>query len=167
MPLPPKIAKILFLLIFFIPLAWALSTDQSQPLYISSKSATYDREKHIIIYEGNVQAHQGTSNLSGDKLTIYQTPSNKIDNLVTTGNPAHYDTIPEPNKSRLFVVAQKITYYPDKKIVVLEGNAEVKQENNLFKGPYIWYDMVNGVVHSRTNNPNERTTVIIEPQSLK
>lgn len=166
MSLMPKLIVNFFgwLLLILCSPVLALSSDQSQPLTINSDSATYDRDKHIIIYDGNVDAHQGTSNLSGDKLTIYQTPENKIDYLVTIGNPAHYNTIPEPNKGRLFVVAQKITYYTEKKIVVLEGKAEVKQDNNLVSGPYIWYDMTNGIVHSKTNNPNERTTVVIQPQ---
>ncbi len=143
--------------------AWALDEDQYQTLHISSVAATYDREHHLTVYEGNVQVEQGTSHLDGDKVTIYQSKDNSIIKMIANGKPAHYHTIPSPNKNQLFVEALQITYTPQEKIVLLEGAGQVKQEENLFTGPHIWYDMKNGIVHSITNNENERTVVIIQP----
>jgi lipopolysaccharide export system protein LptA len=149
---------------------WALDTDQNQVMHVLSDSATYNRDDHTITYEGKVQGSQGSAKLDGDKLVVYQMTTsqpgdnNNIEKIIVYGNPAHYSTLPNPDKARLFVEALKITYDPQKKTVLLEGHARVNQEGNIFTGPHIWYDMVNGVVHSTSTNNQERTEMIIQPQ---
>lgn len=147
--------------------AWALDSDQYQVMHVISNTATYDRNQHTIIYDGAVQMDQGTSHLDGDKVIVYQLPAtntNKIQKVVALGNPAHYSTLPQPNKARLFVEALKITYDPTSKTVLLEGNGKVTQEGNVFSGPHIWYDMANGVVHSLAAPGKQRTEMVIQPQ---
>lgn len=146
--------------------AAALDTDQYEAMHVVSDTATYDRDHHTITYEGHVQVEQGTSHLDGDKVIIYQMPddSNKTQQVIAYGQPAHYSTIPQLNKSRLFVEALKITYDPNTKTVLLEDQGRVTQDGNIFSGPHIWYDMVNGVVHSVKGPGNERTEVTIQPQ---
>lgn len=146
--------------------AEALDSDKYEDMHIISNTATYDRDQSVIIYEGNVQANQGSSHLDGHKIVLYQMPNdkNKIEKIIAYGKPAHYNTLPNPHKARLYVEALTITYDPNKKTVLLEENALVNQDGNVFSGPHIWYDMANGVVHSLTNSRNERTEMIIQPQ---
>lgn len=150
-----------------ITTAWALDSDKYAPMHVISDTATYDRNQHTITYEGSVQMNQGTSHLDGDKVIVYQIPdsNNKIDKIIAFGKPAHYSTLPQANKSRLFVEALKITYNPVKRTVLLEENGRVNQDGNIFTGPHIWYDMVNGVVHSQATTGKQRTEMIIQPQS--
>lgn len=164
-----KINACLFLTLLTVGVltpAQALDTDKYQPMKVSSNSATYDRDNHTITYEGNVQAEQGSSHLDGDKLIVYQTEENRVKEAVTFGKPAHYDTLPSPDKKRLYVEALKITYNPNDKTVLLEGNGKVTQDGNVFTGSHIWYDMVNGIVRSQPTKTNERTVVIIQPQTV-
>lgn len=146
--------------------AWALDSDRYAVMHVISNTATYDRNQHTIIYEGTVTMEQGTSHLDGDKVVVYQASdnANKIQKVIAFGNPAHYSTLPQANKARLFVEALKITYDPTNKTVLLEGNGQVKQDGNVFSGPHIWYDMANGVVHSLAVPGKQRTEMTIEPQ---
>jgi len=157
----------ILMIVFFN--SWALDSDKYQVMHIVSDTATYNRDQHTIIYEGNVQADQGSSKIDGDKLIVYQNSDdkNKIKQIIIFGEPAHYSSLPEADKPRLFVEALKITYDPNLKTVLLEGHGKVSQDGNIFSGPHIWYDMVNGVVHSLTDKNikgNERTEMIIQPQ---
>lgn len=161
--------KIIFMLLFCISefsTAWALDSDQYQVLHVLADSATYDRNQHTITYVGKVQVNQGSSHLDGDRVIVYKMPdnSNKIQKIIAYGNPARYNTIPSLDKPRLYVEALKITYDPIKKTVLLEEHGRVNQDGNIFSGPHIWYDMVNGVVHSLAVPGAERTEMIFQPQ---
>ncbi len=154
------------LFFFGVNSAHALDSDQYQPLSIVSDDAVYDRNQHTITYTGSVRGEQGSSHIDGDKMIVYQTPgnANKIQKIEIFGNPAHYNTLPAPNKERLYVEALKITYNPLERTVLLEQQAKVIQAGNIFTGPHIWYDMVNGVVRSLATPGKERTMMIIQPQ---
>jgi lipopolysaccharide export system protein LptA len=158
----------LFIIILLLTLtsAYALDSDQYQPLQVTSDTATYDRNQHTITYLGNVQAEQGSSHLDGDKVIVYQVPdnTNKIQKIEIFGNPAHYNTLPAPDKERLYVEALKITYNPNDRTVLLEQQSKVQQAGNIFTGPHIWYDMVNGVVRSLAGPGKQRTVMIIQPE---
>ncbi len=164
-PLGIKLNKKLIAIILLCSstIAWALDTDKYQPMYVDSHSATYDREQRILIYEGNVQTEQGSSHLKGDKVLVYQGENNQIKYIEIFGKPALYNTLLSPNKERLYVEAFKITYNPNDKTILLEGNGKVKQ-GNIFTGPHIWYDMKNGIVRSKPTKANERSVFILQPQ---
>src|ERR1700677_2465579 len=92
--------------------ASALDTDKYAVMHVVSESATYDRNQNTITYIGHVQGDQGSSKVDGDKMVVYKMPDSgsKIRQVVIYGKPAHYSTLPSPNKSRLYVEALKITY---------------------------------------------------------
>lgn len=159
-----KGAIIIGLLLCTFCTAFALSSDQYQTLHVTANAATYDRTQRTITYEGNVQADQGSAHLDGDKVIVYKSEDDKIKQMVAYGRPAHYNTLPSAHKGRLYVEALKITYDPNAKTVLLEKNGKVKQNGDSFSGPYIWYDMVNGIVRSKTTQGKDRTEMIIEPQ---
>lgn len=164
---PLKLHKIFLIALTagWLTASWALDSDKYEVMHVISDNATYDRNQHTITYEGTVQVNQGTSHLDGDKMIVYQLANgNKIRQIITYGNPAHYNTIPSAGKNRLYVEALKITYDPIKKTVLLEGKGRVNQDGNIFSGPYIWYDMINGMVHSRATKGQQRSEMIIQPQ---
>jgi lipopolysaccharide export system protein LptA len=163
--------KTLLLALIWMTAANALDSDKSAPMHVISNSATYDRNQHIITYDGNVQGDQGSARLDGDKLVVFQNPddtneSNKIKMLIVYGNPAHYSSLPAPDKGRIYVEAYKITYDPNNKTVLLEDHGRVTQDGNVFSGPHIWYDMVNGVVRSQAIPGKERSEMVIQPQQI-
>ncbi|ABS77934.1 lipopolysaccharide transport periplasmic protein LptA [Coxiella burnetii] len=158
--------QIALLLLTGLPLlAVALSSDQFKPYHVRSIEVIYRRPDHITLYHGDVYATQGTTWISGDKVIVYHNPTtNRIVRLKAIGHPAHYSTMPDNQKARLYAQAETILYFPAKAQVLLIKNARVTQKQNILTGPHIWYDIKKQTVISTVPNGKGNTTVVIEPQ---
>lgn len=162
---PHKVIQALTAIIIFIPCcAFALKSDSDKPYYIRSNSVIYDRNKNTAIYIGNVHIRQGTTRLSGDKVVIFLSKHNQVKRLLAYGQLAHYSTLPNQKKKRFNAQAEKIDYNPIKKTVLLLKNGKVTQDNNIFTGPYIWYDIGHGIVKSKPSKQQYHTVIVIQPQ---
>jgi lipopolysaccharide export system protein LptA len=163
--------KLTCLLTSLACLAWAssssaLQSDTSEPCYISSDQITYDHANHTATYIGHVTGHQGTSILDADKLVVLLDPhTNNIIRLIAYGNPAHYSTIPQAGKSRLYAEAYTINYDVAKQTILLIDHGKVTQDQNIFSGPHIWYDIQKEMVISQSVPGKGKTTVIIQPSN--
>lgn len=155
----------LLTLLSITPLCHALSSDTQLPYQFKSDSIIYKEKQHQTIYVGHVHIKQGSTQLSGNRVFI-QYKNGKIEKLVATGNPAYYSTLPDRQQSDLLARAKTITFYPTKKTVLLEHDAKVTEEKNIFTGPHIWYDIVAGIVTTTPKN-NQKTVIIIQPQDAQ
>ena len=72
-PAPPSILASLLLggLLLVSGPAKALKSDSSQPIYIEANSATYDERKGETVYVGDVKATQGSLEVHGDQMVVY------------------------------------------------------------------------------------------------
>jgi lipopolysaccharide export system protein LptA len=145
------------------PIGFARSSDEQQPYHFTSDSMVYNKNKRQTIYLGHVQVTQGTTHLSGDKIIVQYDQNTQIQTLITTGNLAHYSTLPDHESDRLYAEAKKIIFNPITKKALLRHQAKITQKNNIFAGPRIWYDMAHGVVHT-TPRQHQKTVIIIQPQ---
>ena len=142
----------------------SLSSDQFKPYYVQASEIIYRRLDHITIYKGYVYATQGTTQFSGDKVTVYSDClTNRIARIVAVGRPAHYTTIPNTDKARLYAEANTITYYPSKAQVVLIKDARVVHNQDILTGPHIWYDIKKQTVISTNPGEKSTTTMVVEP----
>jgi lipopolysaccharide export system protein LptA len=120
----------------------ANNDDSNKPAYLQAESAVYDRSLHVTTYIGKINITQGSTFLNADKLIIYDKPeNNNIYKVVAFGKPAHYSSIPKGKSDRLNATADRIEYYPDKKMAVLIGNGKITQKDNSFIAPKIIYDL--------------------------
>lgn len=144
--------------------------NSGQPIaYLDADKASYDRNNHVSSYFGNIKYSQGTSFLNADKLLIYDNKiNNNVEKIIAFGIPAHYSTIPNAKEERIDAIANKIIYYPKKKIAVLIGNSELQQKGNKFSAPYIVYDINKKIILSTAGNcgkncAQQETTIVIQP----
>lgn len=143
--------------------AFGLSSDANLPFHFKSKSIIYNQKQHTTIYLGHVHVTQGSTQIRGDKLVVQYEKNGTVKKMIDTGNPAHYSTLPDHQSSHLYAQAGKITFNPKIKTVLLEYQAKVTQEKNIFTGPHIWYDSDTGVIRT-TPKKNQKTVIIIQPQ---
>jgi lipopolysaccharide export system protein LptA len=137
--------------------------DKSQAMVtLEADSVNYDYKKGVIHYDGNVHATQGTTDLTAKQMVVYYNQAHKIEKIVAIGNLAHYKTLLNENKDTLKAAAMVINYFPIAGKVILENQAQVEYNNNLFSGPYIYYDMINKRISSHPDK-NSRSKVILEP----
>lgn len=71
----------------------ALPEDRSQPVHISADSAV--QENTTVTYRGNVIITQGSLRVDADQVVVYHA-AGKVQKIVATGKPAHFQQQPEP-----------------------------------------------------------------------
>ena len=157
-----KRIKLFLLIIFCIPTPFTYGQNNQEVIYLEADNVNYDYKKGIIRYEGNVHAKQGSTALTADKMIVYYNQKHKIEKVVATGKLAHYKTLLKEDKDSLKAEARSIFYYPIAGKVILEQEAKVEYNKNLFLGPSIFYDMNNKVISSRPNQ-NSQSTIVLEP----
>ncbi len=157
---------ILYIIITIIPLtSWGLDSDKVKPANFIADYVTFNEKTGIKIFTGHVKMDQGTTHLTGDKVTVYNANGSVV-KIVAIGNPAHYSTLPDNQKEVLNATAQTIEYYPQKSIAVLIDNGIVTQGENVFKGPHITYDMIKQTVISKPTDKQIQSTIVIQPQDM-
>ncbi len=146
---------------FLTAILIACNVSFAQELTISSDSFHYDNQTGIATYSGNVVATQGDRRLTGNHLEIYRNEkTGKMDTLIVQGKPAHYQGTVEPDKPPVFANANKITYDVTKKFLTLTGNAEVKQNDDIYRAHQIEYDGIKDTVYSPPSKQGQTTIIL-------
>ncbi len=163
-----KLTRIFFygLILFIIhdPLAFALKSDRDQPITIDSNTATYDENKEVSIYTGNVDLVQGTLRVKSDKLVVYLR-NGRVEKMVATGKPARFRQIPSEGKEEMRGKSLKAEYYPNKELLILIDDAIVWQGNNTYASEIIKYDSKNAIVRAGEKaTDTKRVRVILNPK---
>ena len=145
----------------------ALATQALKPYYFSADTVTYQSKQHRVIYVGHVKVNQGTTHLTGDKLTVYLTPANQIIKFIDIGTPATYVGKNKTQANLVHAHAKTITYEARKKLLLLDKNAFVKQNYNTIHAGHIIYDRKTGVIHTRGGKRQPITHIILQPTTMK
>lgn len=158
----------LCLVISLINTAFALESDNQEPLELRANFADINQNKHLGQYSGGVEFDQGTTHLRAHKAITMTNEKNKLIKAIIYGNQAvqaHYWTIPQLNKPELHAYANIIYYYPEKHIIVLKGNASIQQDANSMRADKITYDIAKKhvITSSKSKEPNQ-TIIIFRPQ---
>ncbi len=144
----------------------ALPTDRQQVMQVAADSASLSQAEHRGEYKGNVEMIQGSSNLRAAYAETRADEKNHLSFAIAKGdnkNQAHYWTKTALDKPALHAFADIIRYYPQKNLIVLEGNARIEQGKNSFIAAKISYDTVNQNVLSESNQ-QQRTSITIYPE---
>ena len=134
-------ASITFVLFFYTAFAWALESDREQPIEITADTAVLDEIKQQAIYSGNVKLAQGSLKIHAKRLIINASSDGEIEKITASGNLAEFTQIPEPNEPPITAKAKTIFYFIAEERLLLNDDASVVQENNVFQGDTINYDI--------------------------
>ncbi len=122
------------------PPVFALSTDKDQPIEVEADEAELDDRNNVSIYRGNVVVTQGSIEMTGDIMTVYNTEGHELDHIIMEGNPATYKQLPDDSETYDQATALRIEYNELKSLVVLVRDAWVKQEGSTLAGERIEYN---------------------------
>ena len=139
-------------------LASALPDDWQKEMTILSDTAEIDRRAGTVIYEGNVILTQGTLKIEADRLLVLRN-GNSLEKAVAEGRPARYEQQIEVDKPVTKANGKRIDYYTAERRITVTGDAELRQEGNLFSGEEITYDMVSETVKASGQQTNDTTPV--------
>lgn len=126
----------------------ALQSDSQQPMNLTADRAELDDQKGISTYTGKVLLTQGSLQLSGDKL-IVETQDGEMQMLTTFGQPGRFKQRPDNKPDDVVATAKRIKYDPTKDRLFLDGDAEIVQGAQQFRGEHITYDMLTDKVKAR------------------
>ncbi|MCY0965552.1 lipopolysaccharide transport periplasmic protein LptA [Parathalassolituus penaei] len=149
----------------------ALQDDWQQEMIIQSNSAELDRKSGMVVYEGKVQLTQGTLKIEADRLVL-MFEGKHLQQAIANGNPANYEQKVSKDKPVTRASAERIDYFATSREVAFTGNAELRQDSNLFSGEVIRYNINTETVTARgaesttpgkQEEPKQRIRVVIQP----
>jgi lipopolysaccharide export system protein LptA len=163
---PSKLCLLLTIALLCLSnLAISLRCDYDEPINIQSDRAVQSTQKsgEVTVYSGAVVMEQGSMRLEGDIVTIYS-KDRAVNKVISTGNPAYFEQQSEANKSPVKAHGNKITYHIAKEVIVLLGNASVKQDESTVKGQRIEYNIDSEKIKAKgTKDKSTRVHMVLEP----
>lgn len=167
------------------PLAFALKSDNDQPMDVTAATSRIEGDKEIsskktIYLHGNVQMLQGSIKLHGEDATIYMdkedaptkgsAPSDKskVKHLILIGKLAHMEQLQDDNGGLMTADAAKLDYKVDTHLVEMTGNVTVvQQKQGTFHGEHMIYNTLTGEMVSGDESPTSRVHIILQPKEEK
>lgn len=149
-------------LILLGTLAYALPSDQHQPIRLSADKALYSESRGLTSYSGNVVISQGTLKINADSLTVNLSNGRTIDSALATGSPAKFEQVVSNEKGLAKGQANKIDYNAVTGIVTLTGNAKLSQNGASFSGNTIRYSLSVGDVEA-VSGGGQRVELVLPP----
>jgi len=103
------------------------------PIEITSETVEGEQKQNRIIFKGNVVAKQEETTLHANMLVIhYDTDMKKLKEIVATGNVR----ISQLDRK---ATCQKVTFFQNENKIVLEGEAVVREGDNVLRGERMIY----------------------------
>jgi lipopolysaccharide export system protein LptA len=162
------IRKGIFLALFINTMVtYAVISDNSKPIVITSDSLQGDLTQHVAIFQGRVAAIQGTRELHSDVGYVYFNEQGQVNQIKATGTPAKTTEILDSQGNRVYGQALTIEYFPLKDFIQYEEEAMLEEHGNIFKGNLITYNIANQIVASpETKSNTGAATIILPPSTL-
>lgn len=143
----------------------ALESDVEKDITIDSNTATYDDASGTSTYTGNVISVQGSMRVNSDKLVIYF-KNGDAEKLVFTGTKAKFKQTPNEGSEDITGEALTGEYQPKKNLLLLTGDAIVRQGNATYSSNLIEYDSKNSIVKAgEKSSDNKRVHVTLKPKA--
>ena len=158
----------LFALLLLPQLTMALPSDREKPIEIESDCARIDNGKGVSIYSGEVIMTQGTTRITGDKVTVYST-KNEVQKIIATGDTsrAYYEELQPSDQGLLQAWGHTINYELAKDHIELIKNGELKNNGDIFKGEIINYNISLQTVNAtseKQEGSTRRVQMVIQPK---
>ncbi len=141
----------------------ALESDVEQPITVEADSMDIDDGARTSVYRGNVVLHQGTITLKASKVTVIQGKGKgDSDRIVAEGTPAILRQLPDGKQEHIEGRARRMEYSVDSELLLLIGQASLKQGNDNFRSDRIAYDRKKAMIKAgKSAQGNQRVRITI------
>lgn len=146
--------------------AYALKSDTSQPLHVSSQEQLADLQANKLFFLGDVKANQGTIEVVCDRAELTRNEKNELKEVIGWGKPITFKQTLD-NGKLLRSQSSTLKYYPLTGDIILTGNATVWQGESHVSGEHIEYNTVTQKM--KANNANSQGGRVLStfiPQEL-
>lgn len=146
-----------------IPVASAEKFDVEQEIKISSSRQAADLKNKIFSYIDNVIISQGTLTINAELVQVITQEKNDNKIYIAKGTPATFEQILQDG-SPINLQANEIRYEPGKNIVVISGNALLRQEGSEVSGSKITYNFDTEYVNAESLE-NAKVETVLHPKN--
>ncbi|UUM30336.1 lipopolysaccharide transport periplasmic protein LptA [Vibrio japonicus] len=147
--------------------AFALSTDQDQPVYIDSDSQQLDMKSNKVTFEGDVKLKQGSININAAKVIVTRNPNNgSIQRIDAYGNLATFSQLTDDGKT-LYGEAKEMRYSLADDQLTMKKNAMLAQDDNTIRGAQIRYKISQQKLMADSQSKGDRVTTVLQPQAAQ
>lgn len=152
---------LLCLLLGMSSAAYALKSDVEEPVQIEADSAVFDKNAGTATYDGNVVVRQGTLEILAAHIEI-NAPGNEIQTIIATGRPASLKQKMDNGKLAQGKAA-RIQYLVKDKRLLMDGNAELMQDQDHFTSSHIEYLTDSGQLKAGGQGKSGRVSAVFYP----
>jgi len=149
--------------------AYAAKKDLTQEITIKSKRQSADLKNKIASYLEDVSISQGSIAITADIVQVYSKTDiktgQKFNTYLAKGKPAFFQQKLEDG-SLISLQASEIKYQPERNLITVSGNAQVKQAGSKVTGETITYNTANEKLEAESNSEDSVTT-ILQPAQIK
>ena len=134
---------------------WALPEDSAQKLVIEADESTYEMSTGTAVFTGTVRIEQGTLRVTASRVTTTN-HAGRLSRLVAEGDaeaPATLRQRINPGEPFATARAARIDYVITDGRLELSGDALLKHNDREISGQRIFWDIKEGRVHARSEQP--------------
>lgn len=147
--------------------AFALSSDQDQPVYIDSDSQQLDMKSNKVTFEGDVKLKQGSININAAKVVVTRHPENgSIQRIDAYGNLATFSQLTDDGKT-LYGEAKEMRYSLADDQLTMKKSAMLAQDDNTIRGAQIRYKISQQKLIADSQSKGDRVTTVLQPQAAQ
>ena len=146
--------RILIVLLMFSYIVFGVE-NKKEPIVIESDTLEYLKSDNMVIYKGNVVVKKGDFVLKSNLLRIFLDKKGQIKKILAVGNVRFV-------KGNRKGKSDKAEYFKNKNFIVLMGNAELQQDNNIIEGDEIVYYL--DTEKAEVKGKNKRVRTIFFPE---
>jgi lipopolysaccharide export system protein LptA len=149
--------------ILLAPTVSAEKFDVEQEIKISSSRQAADLKNKIFSYIDNVIISQGTLTINAELVQVITQEKTDDKVYIAKGSPATFEQTLEDG-SPINLQANEIRYEPAKNIVVISGQAILRQEGSEVSGSKITYNFETEYVNAESIE-NEIVKTVLQPKN--
>lgn len=144
----------------FSHFAFALKGDTDQPIHIEAGSQSL--ENNVVIFGDNVLITQGSIKVTADKVKIIRQEGKK-EIVEASGSPVTFQQTLDNGKP-VQGKGNSVHYDLGSEFLVLNGNAELRQQDSFIKAEKITYDVKKQQLKASSGGKSRVKTVLIPAQ---
>lgn len=153
--------RLAILCLFASPALWA--SDAEAPLTVLADNMEADRGAGVSVFHGNVRIDKGTIRIQAEEARL-RAEEGEVQEGTLVGMPVTFRQAPQ-GEPPISGEARRIEYDAVNRIVVLTGDAWVRQGSDEFSGETIRYDLDDHkVVATSPESAPERVKLIFRPR---
>jgi len=147
-----------------VSISYADKLDLKKEINIDASRQAADLKNKIFSYIDNVVITQGTLVIKADLVQVLTDATTDEKTYLAKGNPATFSQKLDDG-TPIHLQANEIKYQPGQNIVVISGNAELRQEGSKVSGSVITYNFVTEQVSADSEDDN-RVKTVLQPKAL-